>query len=234
MPEKAMPRHVGIIMDGNGRWASARGLSRKFGHKRGADMFGKVARHAAKKGIGHLTVYAFSTENWKRPPEEVESIMGLLREYLSDAEKHTDNMRVIILGERDALDDDIRERMADMERRSKNNTGMTLNIAVNYGGRAEILHAAKTLAKDYLTGGVKSIDDFAEDDFSALMYTAGQPDVDLIIRTSGEMRTSNFLLWQSAYAEYVFTDVLWPDFTPAHFDAAIEEYTQRGRRMGGI
>lgn len=230
-----LPRHVGIIMDGNGRWAAKRGFTRNMGHKRGADVFGKIARHAQKVGVEYLTVYAFSTENWKRPPDEVAGIMDLLRSYLSDADRYTkDNMRVRILGDRAALDDDINRRIADMERRSSGHTGMTLNIALNYGGRDEILRAAHTLARQYLTGDLKSLDSADQEYFAGLLYTAGQPEVDLVIRTSGETRISNFLLWQSAYAEYVFTDVLWPDFSPRHFDAAIDEYARRSRRMGGI
>lgn len=231
----ALPLHVGIIMDGNGRWAKKRGLHRNLGHKQGADVFGKIARHAAKRGVRHLTVYAFSTENWKRPKEEVDGIMDLLRTYLKDVEKYTkDNMRICVLGERDALDADIRSRIADIERKSREYTGMTLNIALNYGGRSEILRAAKALAERYLAGGVSDLAAFGESDFSQLLYTAGQPDVDLVIRTSGEARTSNFLPWQSAYAEYVFTDTLWPDFREADFDAALEQYAARSRRLGGI
>lgn len=233
--EQNLPVHVGIIMDGNGRWAKKRGLPRNVGHKQGADVFGKIARHAAKRGIRHLTVYAFSTENWRRPPEEVAGIMSLLRNYLSDVEKYTrDNMCMRILGERDALDADIREQMTDIERRSRDNTGMVLNIAFNYGGRDEILRAAKELARRYLKGEVPHLEDVDEKAFGELLYTAGQPDTDLIIRTSGEYRTSNFLPWQGAYAEYVFSDALWPDFTPKLFDQALVQYAERTRRMGGV
>jgi undecaprenyl diphosphate synthase len=198
-------------------------------------VFGNIARHAAKTGIEALTVYAFSTENWKRPDNEVGGIMNLLREYLGDSERYaSDNMRMRILGEKDRLDDDIREKIADIETRSANHTGMRLNIALNYGGRGEILTAAKRLAELYAAKAVPDLDAVSEADFGNLLYTAGLPDVDLIIRTSGEYRISNFLLWQSAYAEYVFPDVLWPDFTAKHFDAALAEYAGRGRRMGGV
>lgn len=233
--ELVLPLHIGIIMDGNGRWAKKRAIPRNMGHKRGADVFGKIARHAAKVGVKYLTVYAFSTENWKRPPEEVAGIMDLLRVYLNDSEKYSkENMRMRILGERSELDRDIRSKIAEIERRTANNTGMTLNIALNYGGRDEILNAARNFAKAYITGEIQNVDSVGEAEFSRFMYTNGLPDVDLIIRTSGEIRTSNFLLWQSAYAEYVFTDVLWPDFSTKDFDAALSEYAQRTRRKGGL
>lgn len=233
--EHSLPAHVGIIMDGNGRWAKKRGLPRNLGHRKGAEAFSKVARHAAKRGVRYLTVYAFSTENWKRPPEEVATIMNLLRSYLDDVEQYSrDNMRLVVLGEREKLDADLCGRIADIERRSRDNTGMTLNVAFNYGGRDEILRAARELARRYVTGELQSLDNLDEAAFSGLMYTAGQPDVDLVIRTSGECRTSNFLLWQSAYAEYIFTDVLWPDFTTKHFDQALEQFAGRSRRMGGL
>lgn len=230
-----LPVHVGIIMDGNGRWAKGRGLPRNIGHKTGADAFGKIARHAAKRGVRYLTVYAFSTENWKRPPEEVAGIMSLLRSYLKDTDRYSkDNMRTLILGDKSALDADIQEMIADIERRSAANTGMTLNIALNYGGRGEILRAAKALARQYVVGDIRDLNRVDEEAFGRLMYTGDQPDVDLIIRTSGESRLSNFLLWQCAYAEFVFTDVLWPDFSPGHFDAALAQYGERSRRMGGV
>jgi undecaprenyl diphosphate synthase len=233
--KEALPSHVGIIMDGNGRWAKKRGLSRSMGHKRGADVFGTIARHARDVGIEALTVYAFSTENWKRPDQEVSSIMNLLREYLSDADRYEkDNMRMRILGEQDRLDDDIRQKIADIESRSASYTGMRLNIALNYGGRGEILTAARRLAELYAAREITDLAAVSEADFGNLLYTAGLPDVDLVIRTSGEYRISNFLLWQSAYAEYVFSDVLWPDFSTKDFDAALAEYANRGRRLGGV
>lgn len=232
--ETVLPTHVGIIMDGNGRWAKKRNLPRNVGHKQGADVFGKIVRYAAKRGIAYLTVYAFSTENWKRPPQEIAGIMNLLRSYLKDMDQYKkENIRICVLGDREMLDQDIQMQMADIERHSRYNTGMVLNIAFNYGGRGEILQAAKTMAKRYLTGEIASLDVISEANFDQFLFTAGQPDVDLIIRTSGEQRTSNFLIWQSAYAEYVFTDVLWPDFRAADFDHALQEYAMRSRRIGG-
>ncbi len=229
-----VPRHVGIIMDGNGRWAKAHGLPRVGGHKKGAAVFGEIARHAAKTSVEYLTVYAFSTENWKRPSEEVEGIMNLMREFLNDGEKYRgENMRVRILGAKEAFARDIREKIAELEAKSKKNTGLNLNVALNYGGRDEILRAARLAAEDYKRGKLKP-DALNEEAFSQYLYTDGMPDVDLVIRTSGELRTSNFLPWQSAYAEYVFLDVLWPDFKPRHFDKALDEYARRSRRLGGV
>lgn len=228
-----LPRHVGIIMDGNGRWAKKHGVPRNLGHKNGADVFGKIVRYAQKIGIPYLTVYAFSTENWKRPPEEIEGIMSLLRTYLSNMEQYAkEGIRLFVLGEREPLDGDIRRLIARAEEASAANTGITVNIALNYGGREEIVHAAKELLRRCAEGELEP-SALGEAAFADCLYTAGQPDVDLVIRTSGEMRISNFLLWQSAYAEFVFSDVLWPDFTPRHFDAALREYAARERRMGG-
>lgn len=230
-----LPVHVGIIMDGNGRWAERRGLPRNAGHKVGAEIFRKISRHAARQGIRYLTVYAFSTENWKRSPEEVGGIMNLMRSYLRNTEQYLkENMCVRFLGERDVLDEDIRFRMDDLERRSRGNTNLNLNIAINYGGRGEILRAARALARRYADGEVEDLRAFGEADFGELLYTAGQPDVDLVIRTGGEVRISNFLPWQCAYAEYCFTDVLWPDFTKDHFDAAVAQFAARDRRIGGV
>lgn len=233
MGNEKFPVHVGIIMDGNGRWAKKRGLPRLAGHNAGAKTFGDIARHAAKTPVRYLTVYAFSTENWKRPREEVDGIMDLLRDFLKDAEKYRDdNMRFRVVGDIKGLDADLRERINHLQRESRDMDGLNLSIALNYGGRDEILHAVRSVAELYAAGGV-DLDKLGEAEFSRYLYTAGLPDVDLVIRTSGEMRTSNFLLWQSAYAEYIFTDVLWPDFRPRHFDAALEEYSKRSRRYGG-
>ena len=230
MNKENFPRHVGIIMDGNGRWAKKRGLPRLSGHKQGASVFGKIARHAVNTPVSHLTAYAFSTENWKRPAGEVAGIMDLLRGFLRDTEKHKDdNIRVRVIGDVSALDLDIRRMIADLEEKSREKDGLVLSIAVNYGGRSEIIRAAKAYANDPLKPF--SLD---EAKFGEYLYTKGIPDVDLIIRTSGEMRISNFLLWQAAYAEYIFLDVLWPDFTPLHFDNAILEYSKRNRRLGSI
>lgn len=232
--ENALPAHVGIIMDGNGRWAKKRGLPRKVGHKFGAEVFGKIARYAAKRGIAYLTVYAFSTENWNRPQDEVDAIMGLLRDYLGDMERYTkDNMRVRVLGGRAELDADILEQIEKLERISAENTGMALNIALNYGGRDEILRAARAFARLCRDTGEEP-ENLDSEQFASLLYTAGQPEIDLVIRTSGERRISNFMLWQSAYAEYIFTDTLWPDFSEREFEAALGEYSERSRRMGGV
>ena len=228
------PNHIAIIMDGNGRWAKSRGLSRSAGHREGAKTVERIAEHCRQIGVRYLTLYAFSTENWNRPKEEVDAIFDLLRRYLADIEKRkNDTARMIFLGDRTALAPDIQERMALCERESQNHTGMTLSIAVNYGGRDEILRAARKLAEKAKAGILDpaGIDEAA---FSRELDTAGQPDPDLVIRPSGEMRLSNFLLWQSAYSELVFMNVLWPDFTPADLDEAILEYHRRNRRFGGV
>ena len=232
--ERILPQHIGLIMDGNGRWAKKRGLPRQAGHKAGASTFQKIVRYCNKIGIRYLTVYAFSTENWKRPAEEVEAIMNLLRSFLKDAKNHrAENVRTKFIGDRSMLAPDIQEMMADCEKESESFTGLTLNIAVNYGGRDEIVHAAKQFAKDAAAGTV-SPDALDEALFSSYLYTKEQPDIDLIIRPSGEMRLSNFLLWQAAYAEYVFLDVLWPDFNEKYLEQAISEFSNRNRRFGGV
>ena len=233
--DRILPQHIGIIMDGNGRWAKKRGLPRQAGHKVGAETFRKITRYCNKIGIRYLTVYAFSTENWKRPPEEVNAIMDLLRSFLKDAINHrAENVRTHFVGDLSALAPDIQKLMADCEEESKNFTGLTLNVAVNYGGREELLQAAKRLACDHAAGAV-DLNAVNEDRFSDYLYNAGQPDVDLIIRPSGEMRLSNFLLWQAAYAEYVFMDnVLWPDFNEKCLEEALDIYARRNRRFGGV
>ena len=232
---KVLPCHVGIIMDGNGRWAKQRGLPRKAGHKQGAQTFENIVKHASKCGVPFLTVYAFSSENRKRPQDEVDAILALLGEYLGRLERNKDAAgRIQFLGDIEWLDSDLRERIRTIEEKSRDREGMTLNIAFNYGGRDEILRAAKELALRYALGTLPDLNVVTEDTFGSLLYTVGQPDVDLVIRTSGEMRISNFLLWQSAYAEYVFTETLWPDFSPTHFDKALASFAGRERRMGGI
>ena len=232
--ERLLPQHIGLIMDGNGRWAKKRGLPRQAGHKVGASTFQKIVRYCNKIGIRYLTVYAFSTENWKRPPEEVEAIMNLLRSFLKDAKNHrAENVRTRFIGDRSVLAPDLQELMADCEKESASFTGLTLNVAVNYGGRDEIVHAAKQFAKDAVAGSA-SPDALDEALFSSYLYTKDQPDIDLIIRPSGEMRLSNFLLWQAAYAEYVFMDVLWPDFNEKYLEQALSEYANRNRRFGGV
>ena len=229
-----VPTHVGIIMDGNGRWAKQRGLPRSKGHIKGAETFGKIVRHAKARGVKHLTVYAFSTENWSRPPQEVRGIMDLLRGYLKDANNYRkENVRTRIIGEREPLESDIREMIARVEKGSAGNTGINVNIALGYGGRGEIVAATRAVAQKILAGEI-ALQQIDEAMLTRGMYTAGQPDVDLIIRTGGEHRISNFLLWQSAYAEFVFCDTYWPDFGPEQLDSALEQYSARQRRMGGV
>ena len=235
MTTRELPEHLGIIMDGNGRWAKKRGLPRSAGHAAGAAVFKTIVRYCSGIGIRHLTVYAFSTENWKRPQDEVLALIGLFKQYLSDALVNflDENIRVRFLGDEDAFDPQLRELIDETVRVSKNRTGMVLNIALNYGGRAEILRAARTLAREAADGVLKP-ENIGEEEFSRRLYTAGQPDPDLIIRPSGEQRLSNFLLWQSAYSEFVFLDILWPDFRPEDLDRALDAYAARNRRFGGI
>ncbi|MEG2677222.1 MAG: isoprenyl transferase [Oscillospiraceae bacterium] len=237
MPDSAeikIPRHIGIIMDGNGRWAQKKFLPRTAGHTKGAEVFQKITRHCEKIGVKALTVYAFSTENWSRPKQEVDSIMNLLRKYLKDAFGFKgENIKINFIGERTRLAQDILEQMENIENTSKNNTGLILNVALNYGGRDEIIHAAKCLCKAVESGEI-SIDDIDESCFDRYTYTAAQPPVDLILRPSGEQRISNFLLWHCAYSEFIYMDTLWPDFSTDDLDKAIEEYSQRKRRFGGI
>ncbi len=228
--ERSLPEHIAIIMDGNGRWAKKRSLPRSAGHIAGAKTFKNIARYCNKIGLKYLTVYAFSTENWKRPKEEVDGIMNLLRDYLKDAENFKDeNIRVRFIGNLEPLADDIKELIKKNEEGSKDATGLNLNIAINYGGRDEITFAVKNIIKEGI-----SEEDITEDTISEHLYTAGMPDPDFIIRPSGEYRLSNYLIWQSAYAEYWFSDVLWPDFTPKHLEKAIDEYNHRNRRFGGV
>ena len=228
--ERKLPRHIAIIMDGNGRWAKNRSMPRSAGHVAGAKTFKDIARYCNKIGLEYLTVYAFSTENWKRPKDEVESIMNLLRDYLKDAENFkSDNIKVKFIGNLEPLADDIKELIKKDEDGSKDATGLKLNIAINYGGRDEITNAVKKIA---LSGA--NPEDITEQTISDNLYTAGMPDPDFIIRPSGEYRLSNYLIWQSAYAEYWFSDVLWPDFTPKHLEKAIDDYNHRNRRFGGV
>ncbi len=225
-----LPTHIAIIMDGNGRWAKKRSLPRTAGHAAGSKTFKDIARYGNKIGLKYMTVYAFSTENWKRPQEEVNNIMNILRDYLRDAKNFKDeNIKVKFIGDISVLDEDIKELIADAEKESENATGMHLNIALNYGGRDEIVHAVKKIMKS----GVDP-DSITEQTISENLYTAGMPDPDFIIRPSGEYRLSNYLIWQSAYAEYWFSDILWPDFKPKHLDMAIEDYQKRNRRYGGV
>ena len=230
-----LPQHLGIIMDGNGRWAKKRGLPRSFGHKAGAKTFRKIVKHCEARGIKVVTVYAFSTENWRRPAAEVNAIMDLLRSYLKESllDFKSENIRTRFIGDRSPLSKDIQELMAEAEASTADRTGMILNIAVNYGGQDEIVHAAKALAAEVKEGKL-SPDDIDAAAISSCLYTEDQPPVDLILRPSGEYRLSNFLIWQAAYAEYVFMDVLWPDFSEDDLDRALMEFAGRNRRFGGV
>ncbi|MBQ6143434.1 MAG: di-trans,poly-cis-decaprenylcistransferase [Clostridia bacterium] len=229
-----LPLHVGIIMDGNRRWAKKNGLPVYLGHSRGAEVFKSLAIYCNKIGLKYLTVYAFSTENWKRSAAEVSALMILLKKYLNKVIKEfsNENMKMRFLGDISAFSPDIQKLIQKIEKDSENNTGLQLNIAISYGSKSEILRAAKNLAKKVR---LKEIDINSIDDkiFSENLYTNGGPDVDLLIRTGGEKRISNFMLWQCAYAEFYFTDVLWPDFSEKNFNSAIEEYFSRTRRFGG-
>ncbi|MBR3894979.1 MAG: di-trans,poly-cis-decaprenylcistransferase [Clostridia bacterium] len=221
-------QHIAFIMDGNGRWAQRRGMPREFGHSHGAATFKKIGRYCESIGIKYMTVYAFSTENWKRPQKEVDTIMQIFDDYIEDcfAEMEDDNVRVHFIGNLSIFSDSLRQKMEKIERETVHKTFM-LNVAVNYGGREEITHACNELIKQGKT-------DVTEADISSQIYTAGCPDPDLIVRTGGDLRTSNFLLWQSAYAEYYFTDVLWPDFSGKDVDEAVAAFYSRKRRYGGV
>lgn len=227
------PVHVAIIMDGNGRWAAGHGLPRVAGHRRGADAVRTAIRAAVKEGVQYLTLFGFSSENWKRPLTEVDDLMGLLRYYLRSeiAELHKEGVRLRIIGDRSRLAPDIQAMIEDAERRTEANTRLNLIVAISYGARAEIAAAAKALARDARDGHLdpESID---EDAVAARLFTRDIPDPDLLIRTSGEMRISNFLLWQVAYTEFLFVDRLWPDFSEADFETAVREYRGRDRRFG--
>lgn len=230
-----LPSHIGIIMDGNGRWAKKRGLPRKAGHRQGAKTFRTITRYCSDIGIKYLTVYAFSTENWKRPQEEVDALMSLFKSYLNEAleDFKDDSIVVKFIGDKSVFNDELRELMIENEESSKDRDGMVLNIAMNYGSRDEIVRAVRNISEDVRNGKISS-DDITENLFSNYLYTAGQPDPDLIIRPSGEYRISNFLLWQSAYTEFVIMNKLWPDFQKSDFDEALKIYSSRNRRYGGV
>ena len=230
---KLLPRHIAIILDGNGRWAKRRGLPRTAGHAAGAETFRRIATYCKDIGIDYLTVYAFSTENWKRPREEVDAIMGLLGKYLREAvdTMERDHIRLKILGDPETSPKNLRDLIDETADISTHYEGFQANVCLNYGGRDEIVRAALRFAEDYKAGKAATL---TEESFSNYMFSAGIPDPDLIIRPGGEMRLSNFLMWESAYSELIFTDVLWPDFTSGDIDAAIAEYQRRDRRFGGI
>ncbi|MDE6500962.1 MAG: isoprenyl transferase [Ruminococcus sp.] len=229
-----LPQHVGFIMDGNGRWAKKRGLPRSFGHREGAKNFKKIVRYCKDIGLKNISFYAFSTENWQRPEDEINTIMELFRDYIVDVRNFlSENTRMIFLGDKSAFDEDLQEKMIKLEQDTAHYTEMNLMMAVNYGGRDEIAHASRLLAQQAVAGKIKP-EDITEQSIADNLYTAGLPDVDLLIRPSGELRLSNYLIWQCAYAEFYFTDVLWPDFTPKELDKALIEYNNRNRRFGGV
>lgn len=231
---RVLPKHIAIVMDGNGRWAKRRGLPRQAGHKVGAEAFRTIANYAKSIGLSYLTVYAFSTENWRRSDEEVGAIMELLERYLREAIADMDKNRVrfCFFGDLSRLSPELREEARIAAERSSKYEGVQVNFCLNYGGRAEILRAAQRFAAQCAAGEAKP-EELTEQRFSELMYSAGLPDPELVIRPGGELRISNFLLWQSAYAEYYFTDVLWPDFGPKELDLAIDAFNHRNRRFGG-
>ena len=228
-----MPKHIAIIMDGNRRWAREQGKPASFGHKEGAKTLEKIVRYANKIGLEHITVYAFSTENWKRAEEEVSALMLLLQNYLDDYSKRADseNIKVKILGDITALSPKMQKSIINCMERTKNNTGVVFNIALNYGGRDEITRAVKKIATKVKEGEI-NVDDINEELISNELYTVGQPDPDLVIRTSGEKRLSNFLPWQSTYSELLIIDKNWPDFNEQDLDNAIIEYQKRTRKFG--
>ena len=230
-----VPEHVAIILDGNGRWAKKRLLPRKAGHVSGSQTVEQICEDAWNLGIKYLTVYAFSTENWKRPQDEVDALMKLLRRYLKDCIKRStkNNMSVRVLGDITPLDEDLKASILELEEVSKDNTGLHFQVALNYGSRDEILRAVQRIAEDVKMGKLES-SQITEEKFSSFLDTKGIPDPDLLIRTSGEERLSNFLLWQLAYTEFYFTDVLWPDFNKAELEKAIAYYNKRDRRFGGV
>lgn len=233
-----LPAHVGIIMDGNGRWAKLRGKERSEGHRQGAEVFREICTYAADLGIKYVTFYAFSTENWKRPQLEVSSIMNIFRTFLREAEeRQRENeergLRFRFIGDMSRIPEDIAERVKALEERTSDKTKTTVNLAVNYGGRDEIVKAVRRIA-EMVKSGEAEPEDVSEEMIQAGLYTAGQPDADLIIRPSGEQRLSNFLIWQSAYAEFWYSDVMWPDFTKEDFNKALMAYAKRSRRFGAV
>ena len=230
-----LPRHIAIIMDGNGRWAKQRGLPRTAGHKVGAEVFRKIARYCKQLGVEYLTVYAFSTENWKRPADEVETIMALLKQYMLEAIEtmEEEKIRLKFFGDLTPLSPELQALVEKTNAMSRNIDGVQANICLNYGGRDEILRAARAFARE-CAAGEKQPEELTEAAFGDYLFSAGVPDPELIIRPSGEVRLSNFLLWQCAYAEFYFCDTLWPDFSEATLDAAIIDYQKRDRRFGGV
>ncbi|MEI3395280.1 MAG: isoprenyl transferase [Clostridia bacterium] len=233
MEQENLPKHIAIIMDGNRRWAREKGMPVSFGHKEGAKTLEKIVRYANKIGIKYITVYAFSTENWKRTTEEVSTLMKLFQSYLDDYSKRADseNIRVKIIGSRDGLSEKMKDSIEKCMERTQNNTGITFNIALNYGGRDELVRAVKSIAEQVKEDQI-NIDEITEETISNNLYTKEQPDPDLLIRTSGELRLSNFLPWQLVYSEFLFLDKYWPDFSEKDLDEAIEVYQKRNRKFG--
>ncbi len=229
-----IPRHIAIILDGNGRWAKKRGLPRTAGHAAGSENFRRIATYCKNIGVDYLTVYAFSTENWKRPEEEVRAIMRLLGRYLHEAidTMERDRIKMRVFGDVDGLPEELRALVDRTNEISQRYEGFQANICLNYGGRAEIVNAARRYAADLAAGRAEG--ELSEEQFASYLYSAGVPDPDLLIRPGGEQRISNFLLWQCAYAEFYFTDVLWPDFTTEELDRAIDAYRKRDRRYGAV
>ena len=230
-----LPQHIGIIMDGNGRWAKRRGLPRKAGHRVGAQTFEKIVDYCGNLGIHYLTFYAFSTENWKRPQDEVDALMALLEDYLDNGLKKLagKKTRIHFIGNREAFSPEFQAKMKYVEEETAGGQELQVNVALNYGGREEIVHACRTLAQKVKEGALQP-EDITEEMVSDTIYTAGQPEVDLIVRPSGEYRVSNFLLWQSAYAEFWYSDILWPDFSEKDMETAICDFQRRNRRFGGV
>lgn len=230
-----IPNHVAIILDGNGRWAKAKGLPRNAGHVQGAKVVEDMCEITYNMGINYLTVYAFSTENWSRPKDEVDALMKLLRNYMVNCKKRANknNMKVRVIGDKSGLDEDIQEKIADLEEATSGNTGLHFTIAINYGGRDEITRATKKLAKKVAEGNLKP-EEITIDMLGAELDTGDYPDPDLLIRTCGEQRISNFLLWQNAYTEFYFCDKPWPDFDKKELEKAVEAYNKRDRKYGGI
>lgn len=234
----SIPKHIAIIPDGNGRWAKKRGLPRNVGHREGSMALKKVVIYCSEAGVKYLTVYAFSTENWKRPKSEVDALMSLLVEFLRNAEKELDgsNVKIKVIGDVKGLPEELQKEIIRVEKLTGINNGLNLNICLNYGGRLELLHAVKEIAVKVKSGNLKidEIDEIDEKQFESCLYTAGIPEPDLLIRTSGEQRISNFLLWQCAYTEFWFINELWPDVNGSHIAEAIRAYEKRNRRFGGL
>lgn len=233
--KERLPGHIAIIMDGNGRWAQKRGLPRTAGHREGARTLNRIVKYCSTIGIKYLTVYAFSTENWSRPKSEVDALMELLKEYLDKADKELEghDVKINVLGSSERLSEDLKKKISNVVEKTANNKGLVLNVAFNYGGRDEIVNAVRKIAQDVKNGNIK-IQDINESLVSKKLYTAGMPDPELVIRPSGEKRISNFLIWQSSYAELWYSNVLWPDFKEKHLMQAIKDFNKRHRRFGGI